>query len=112
MAHPLYTAARQAAGRILSHNDDLGFDNTSQALGAIIQHGDWQHRWEVEGPDAVAVLETFRAAHLIFHPGSRNLILTLANGSPGPLGELKAPHGRWQDMARSSLSDVTSWIYE
>ena len=91
MAHPLYTAARQAAGRILSHNDDLGFDNTSQALGAIIQSGDWQDRWEVEGPEAVAVLETFRAAHLIFHPGSRNLILTLANGSPGPLGELKAP---------------------
>jgi len=89
--HPLYQAAYQAADRLVRHNHYLGFSTPTQALMAIIRHGDWQDRWEVDGPDAVAVLETFRAAHLIFHPGSRNLILTLANGSPGPLGELKAP---------------------
>lgn len=91
MPHPLYNAARQAAKRILRHNDNLGFDDTNQALGAIIQSGDWQDRWEVEGPDAIAVLETFRAAHLGFYPKHANLVLTLADGSLGPLGKLRDP---------------------
>ena len=87
--HPLYQAAYQAARRIVRHNDDLGFDTSSQALGAIIQSGDWQHRWEVEGPAAVEVLETFRAAHLAFFPQSQQALLTLADGSLGPLGKLR-----------------------
>ena len=81
MRHPLYQAAYAAAERLIRHNDYLGFDRVSQALMAIVQHGDWQDRWEVEGPDAVAVLEIFRAAHLQFFPHWGRLLLTLADGS-------------------------------
>ncbi len=79
--HPLYQAAYVAAERLIRHNDYLGFDRVSQALMAIVQHGDWQDRWEVEGPDAVAVLETFRTAHLQFFPHWSHALLTLADGS-------------------------------
>tara|TARA_R100000234_G_scaffold114558_1_gene89820 strand:+ start:644 stop:928 length:285 start_codon:yes stop_codon:yes gene_type:complete len=79
--HPLYQAAYQAADRLVRHNHYLGFTTPTQALIAIVQHGDWQDRWEVEGPDAVAVLETFRAAHLQFFPHWERLLLTLADGS-------------------------------
>lgn len=81
MRHPLYSAAYQAARNLVRLNDDLGFDDPSQALMAIVQHGDWQDRWEVDGPDAVAVLEIFRAAHLQFFPHWGRLLLTLADGS-------------------------------
>ena len=81
MRHPLYSAAYQAARNLVRLHADLGFDDPSQALIAIVQHGDWQDRWEVEGPDAVAVLEIFRAAHLQFFPHWGRLLLTLADGS-------------------------------
>ena len=89
--HPLYQAAYQAADRLVRHNHYLGFSTPTQALMASIRHGDWQDRWEVDGPDAGAVLETFRAAHLGFYPKHANLVLTLADGSLGPLGKLRDP---------------------
>lgn len=79
--HPLYDKALASARNIIRYNADLGFDTTGEALGAVVRHADWQHRWEVEGPDAVAVLESFRAAHLHFFPHWQNAVVTLRDGS-------------------------------
>lgn len=39
----------------IRNNDDLGFDNTAQAIEAIIKHNDWAERWEVEGKDRLII---------------------------------------------------------
>lgn len=60
-ATPAEFASAQAALRSV---DNLGFDSTAEAMGAIRQHSDWKTRWDMAGADPAQVqaLDEWRAA--------------------------------------------------
>lgn len=55
-------AARHAAFVALKAEDKLGFDTSGQALGAVINHADWQDRWQVENEENRAAIQRMRDA--------------------------------------------------
>ena len=62
---PVWRAARDA----LMRNDNLGFDSTGEALGAVLAHSDWATRWDVAGQDDVNAVEHYRQQ---YERGSQN----------------------------------------
>lgn len=56
-----YEAAIARGREVVSRYDNLGFDNSAQALTAVLGHEDWADRWEVDAPADAAALNEVRA---------------------------------------------------
>lgn len=56
-----YSKAMATLRSIVDENDNLGFDSTAQAIGALASHADWKDRWDVGGQEnEAAVAEALR----------------------------------------------------
>jgi hypothetical protein len=100
---------RPEAREILRRADNLGFDNTGQALQAVRNHDDYATRWDLGDllPEDLQVLEDYRAAYREAQ----------ATDPTQTVGVPDAPFKEtWQDLAlKTQLLDVAnrrdlSWL--
>lgn len=56
-----YTITLQVR-QVLDRYDVLGFDTHQEALAAILDHKDWDKRWEVRNTDDKTIINLWRAS--------------------------------------------------
>jgi hypothetical protein len=59
--------ARAEADEVFKSKDFLGFDNISEARGAVIRNDDWATRWDIEGANNFEPIDKWRKAYDLYH---------------------------------------------